>query len=119
MLRLPKPSDEVTMEDMKEMFPPEDIFQKWYDGEDAEWPPEPELEELRFDLGQEVLCRVGPTDWVAGTVVQLWYREKTWPEFVFAPYKILLQDGRSIFAPQDVDEIIRINPNATSSSNSK
>jgi hypothetical protein len=119
MLTLPKSSVEVTEDDMKESFPPTDILQKWYNGEDVVWPPEPELQELRFDLGTQVLCRVGPADWLPGRVVQLWYREKDWPEFVFAPYKIQLSDGRCIFAPQDMDQIIRLDPNPDTNNDSK
>jgi hypothetical protein len=120
MLNLPLEAVEVTENDLKNVFPPREIFEKWYRGEHALWPPEPEMghpegsEELRFDIGQQVLCRVGPTDWASGTVIQLWYRESSWPEWVYAPYKIRLDDGRCIFAPQDMDQIIKLNPNASS-----
>jgi hypothetical protein len=111
MVVLPMEPKEVTQDILKEVFPSEDVLEKWYNGEDAAWPPEPEPQELRFQVGTDVLCRVGPTDWAPGKVQQLWYRESGWPEGAFAPYKILLADGRDIFAPQDMDQIIRLDPN--------
>lgn len=112
MLGLPMMADEVTMEELREDFPTEDVLRKWHRGEEAEWPPEPEFDEarmpqLRFDIGDKVECRVGPSEWHAGTVMQRWYRESTWPNGAWAPYKILLSDGRNIFAPGDLDAIIR------------
>ena len=103
-------SKEVTLELLKEAFPPKEIILKWFRGEDADWPPQPEPAPLRFVEGTRVLCRVGPTDWAPGTVLQLWYREENWQPGMFAPYKIHLEDGRDIFAPQDIDQIIRLNP---------
>lgn len=100
----------VTPNALKEVFPPAEILEKWFKGEDAVWPPEPEPQELRFGLGTNVLCRVGPTDWAPGKVLQLWYRENGWPEGAYAPYKIRLDDGRDIYAPQDMDQVIRLNP---------
>jgi hypothetical protein len=29
---------------------------------------------------------------------------------MFAPYKVHLEDGRDIFAPQDIEQVIRVNP---------
>jgi len=112
MFGIPMEAYEVTQEILQEVFPPPEILQKWHRGEEAAWPPEPEPMELRFALNTAVLCRVGPTDWAPGIVIQQWYREPGWPEGHFAPYKIRLEDGRDIFAPQDLDQIIRINPNA-------
>jgi hypothetical protein len=103
---------DVTLDHLKGSFPPEIILTKWYHGSDVEWPPE-ELPPvaLRFREGHKVLCRVGPTDWVPGTVVELWYRENNWQVGMYAPYKVQLEDGRDIFAPQDMDQIVRLNPN--------
>lgn len=101
---------EVTLEDLQETFPPPHIVQAWYRGEDAEWPPSPEPIALRFTVGTHVLCRVGPTEWAPGIVQQQWYREMNWQEDMFAPYKINLEDGRVIFAPQDADQVIRLDP---------
>jgi len=118
---LPMEAKEVDPEELKNIFPPREILEKWHRGEEAEWPPEPEWEEgampsglppLRFAVGQKVLCRVGAEDWGPGTIVQLWYRESHWPPGSWAPYKIKLDDGRDIFAPGDLDQVIKANPDA-------
>jgi hypothetical protein len=110
MFGLPMEAKMVQKDVLQSNFPPEDILDKWYRGEDAPWPPEPEPMELRFDVGTHVLCRVGPTEWAPGIIQQIWYRERAWPEGMYAPYKIHLDDGRDIFAPQDMDQVIRLNP---------
>lgn len=115
MMGLPMEAKEVTVEELKESFPTEDVLRKWHNGEEAEWPPEPELNEdkmptLRFEVGTKVLCRVGATEWHGGTVLQKWYREQSWPPGAWAPYKIELDDGRNIFAPGDLDQIIKLAP---------
>eukprot|EP00588_Corethron_pennatum_P008868 CAMPEP_0194275260 /NCGR_PEP_ID=MMETSP0169-20130528/8146_1 /TAXON_ID=218684 /ORGANISM="Corethron pennatum, Strain L29A3" /LENGTH=225 /DNA_ID=CAMNT_0039018681 /DNA_START=49 /DNA_END=726 /DNA_ORIENTATION=- len=103
-------------------------------GEEGYWPPFPEYEEeeeeneeeedfgdpdalnrppLRFIIGEAVQCRMGPdpvTGWAGGKVLRLWYRERNWPPGQLAPYHILLDDGREIFAPADVEQVIRKNP---------
>lgn len=102
-------ANEVTKKELDHVFPPARILEAWHRGEEAEWPePEP----LRFSVGNKVFCRIGPSDWAPGTVAQLWYREPGWPDNSFAPYKIRLDDGRDIFAPADMDQIIKLNPNA-------
>jgi hypothetical protein len=116
MFGMPMEAHEVTEEELSHSFPTPDILEKWHSGEEAEWPPsndEDELPELRFDVGTAVLCRIGPNaekDWGPGRVVQLWYREPNWPAGSFAPYKIKLDDGRDIFAPGDMDQVIRKKP---------
>jgi hypothetical protein len=114
MMGLPLEAHEVTKELLQENFPYEEILVKWSKGEDADWPPleamMDQLPSLRFDVGQRVECRIGPdevTGWAKGTITQLWYREQGWAEGSFAPYKIRLDDGRDIFAPGDVDMVIR------------
>jgi hypothetical protein len=118
MMGLPMEAHEVTEEDLKHHFPPPEVLGKWHRGEEAEWPPMDDnddgdaLPQLRFEVGQRVFCRVGPdptTGWAPGTVVQLWYREPNWPNGSWAPYKIKLDDGRFIFAPGDMDQVIRKN----------
>jgi hypothetical protein len=105
---------DVTKDDLKHNFPTLEVLEKWAAGEDADWPPmdeEPDFPELRFQMGTKVLCRIGPDatkDWAPGTVVLLWYREPNWPNGSFAPYKIQLDDGRNIFAPADMDQVIRL-----------
>jgi len=112
MFGLPMEAKDVTEEDMKAVFPTPDVLEKWHKGEEAEWPPPQPVPELRFAIGTNVLCRVGPTNWSPGQIVQLWYREPNWPDGAFAPYKIHLDDGRDIFAPADMDQVIRLNPDA-------
>jgi len=120
MLGLPAESKDVTKEDLLEGFPTVEVLQKWFQGEEAEWPPfeddnEDEFNEsnqpkLRFSVGDSVECRIGPdpvTGWAKGSVAQLWYREQGWPPNSWAPYKIQLEDGKCIFAPSDMDQIIR------------
>jgi len=112
VLGFPMEAYEVTQEELKAKFPTKDVLEKWQKGEEAEWPPfeETELPELRFAIGTKVFCRIGPdaeTDWAKGEVVQLWYTEKNWPPGSFAPYKIKLDDGRQIFAPGDMDAVIK------------
>mmetsp|Transcript_272 Transcript_272/g.370 ORF Transcript_272/g.370 Transcript_272/m.370 type:complete len:183 (+) Transcript_272:224-772(+) len=106
---LPMEAQEVTLEEIKSNFPTDDVLGKWHKGEEAEWPPHEPID-LRFKIGQQVFCRVGPTDWSEGEVLELWYREPNWPTGSFAPYKIRLADGRQIYAPADMDQVIRINP---------
>ena len=61
---------------------------------------------LRFNVGQNVECKVGPNsdDWEVGTITQLNYKEQDWENS--APYQIKLKD-RMIFAPEDSNHIIR------------
>lgn len=112
MVGLPMMAHEVTMEELKAKFPTRDVLQKWHRGEFAEWPPfeEEELPQLRFAVGGRVRCRIGPDatkDWMPGTITQLWYTESKWPEGSYAPYRVKLDDGRDIFAPGDMDQVIR------------
>jgi hypothetical protein len=112
MFALPMEPKEVTRDILEESFPPEEVLEKWLNGEDVEWPPisveDDASVDLRFALGTEVLCLVGPNEWAPGKVSQLWYRESDWPEGSFAPYQIILDDGRAIFAPFDNDHLIRL-----------
>ena len=116
MLGIPMEAKDIKLEHVKFVFPPDDILIKWHAGEDADWPPMDEeyddtnISTLRFLVGQRVECRVGPdpvTGWATGTTTQLWYHEASWPPESYAPYQIQLDDGRKIFAPQDVDQVIR------------
>jgi hypothetical protein len=115
MMSLPFEAVNVTQEAVLAGFPTEDVLKAWERGEEANWPPDDEsvdtdLPELRFNLGQRVECRIGPdpvTGWSTGTIIELWYRDEDWPEGSYAPYKIELDDGRAIFAPGDIDQVIR------------
>jgi hypothetical protein len=115
MFGLPMEAKDVKPEDLKHTMPPADILEKWFRGEEAEWPPEEEPAdqnvELRFVIGTRVECRIGADEWAPGKVAEVWYREPNWPKGSFAPYKIHLEDGREIFAPADMDQIIRLNAN--------
>ena len=116
MLGLPMEAYEVSREILEENFPYGQVLEKWSRGEEADWPPLEddmldELPSLRFGVGTMVECRIGPdevTGWAKGTVKQLWYREQGWAEGSFAPYKVQLDDGREIFAPGDVEMVIRL-----------
>ena len=115
---------EVTQEILKLGFPTQEVLRKWQRGEEAEWPPledDIELDEamlaqlpkLRFDVDSRVLCRIGEnveTDWAPGTVIKLWYREPRWPRGSYAPYQVRLDDGREIFAPADMEQVIKAAP---------
>lgn len=119
MMGVPLEAKDVTKEELLELFPTDDVLEAWARGEEAEWPPMDDDDDdeqdfqrpqLRFDVGQRVACRVGPDPvhgWAPGKIIQLWYREPSWPANSWAPYKIELDDGRNIFAPGDVDQIIR------------
>ena len=118
MFGIPAEAKEVKEIELKEFFPTSEVLEKWHRGEEADWPPmvdEPfspsDFPPLRFTVGTKVLCRVGPQDWAPGTIIQLWYREPQWPNGSFAPYKIKLDNGSDIFAPGDLDQVIRRNPN--------
>mmetsp|Transcript_20962 Transcript_20962/g.31055 ORF Transcript_20962/g.31055 Transcript_20962/m.31055 type:complete len:152 (+) Transcript_20962:130-585(+) len=58
---------------------------------------------LRFKLKQRVECYMGGS-WAKGKIVKLWYPidEGRW-----VPYQVLLEDGKMIYAPNDVDHTIR------------
>mmetsp|Transcript_16796 Transcript_16796/g.28072 ORF Transcript_16796/g.28072 Transcript_16796/m.28072 type:complete len:195 (-) Transcript_16796:403-987(-) len=107
MWGIPAELQQIGKEDYLEYFPDEDTLRAWSRGEDCEWPKRPEL---RFQVDSRVECRIGPhpvRGWAPGVVVALWYREETWPQGQMAPYQVKLDDARLIFAPQDVDEVIR------------
>ena len=123
MLRISSESKHISKQDISDKFPTHRVLAAWARGEDADWPPfeddasdsEDDIDQdprslLRFDVGQHVLCRVGPdpvTGWVPGRIIQQWYREASWPANSWAPYKVELDDGRKIFAPGDVDQVVR------------
>lgn len=67
----------------------------------------PRVPLLRFDVGERVRCKVGPTSWAAGAIVATHYREDHWKSGRSAPYQVELDDGDLIFAPVDTDELIR------------
>mmetsp|Transcript_8996 Transcript_8996/g.13043 ORF Transcript_8996/g.13043 Transcript_8996/m.13043 type:complete len:125 (-) Transcript_8996:580-954(-) len=120
MLGIPSMAKDVSKDILTSFFPTEDVLEAWYNGEDAEWPPiEDEVEEdefefdesaapkLRFEIGDRVECRISKDGWASGRINQVWYRESNWPPNSWAPYKVELDDGRNIFVPGDVDQIVR------------
>jgi hypothetical protein len=115
MFGIPSEAKEITEEEVKEFFPTEDVIEAWARGEKVPWPPEDEVWDddytefppVRFRVGTRVECRVGPNEWVQGTVILVWYREPHWPVNSWAPYQIQLDDSRFIFAPADTDQVIR------------
>lgn len=121
MTGLPMEAKDVTKKDLIESFPTAEVLMKWHNGEEAIWPPldddedEPDeadgVPKLRFGIGQAVECRIGPdpeTGWARGEIIQLWYRESGWPPNSWAPYKVQLDSGKKLFAPADLDHVIRI-----------
>ena len=72
---------------------------------------------LRFAVGARVRCSIGPSEWAAGRVVQLHYREPGWPPGRTVPYQVALDDGSGelIFAPSDEERVICAAPEEDSS----
>lgn len=69
--------------------------------------PSSELVAPRFAVGTPIEAKTGPDSWVKGTVVDIHYREPTWPIYKTAPYQIELADGQLIYAPADIDDVVR------------
>jgi hypothetical protein len=68
---------------------------------------------FRFRVGTEVLCNIGMLSaprWAPGRVVALNYEE---PPGKYHPYQVKLECGTLIFAPQDIDTIVRAAENPT------
>ena len=65
------------------------------------------LKKLRFAIGDRVECNTGIGGWGAGSVINLMYRDDSFPPGDVAPYQVQLDDGDLIYAPADVDELIR------------
>jgi len=63
---------------------------------------------LRFAIGTRVKCNTS-AGWAPGVVTQHNYRELGWAaERLHVPYQVQLDDGRLIFAPLDVDRVIKL-----------
>ena len=50
----------------------------------------------RFEVGTTVLCNLGELGWKQGRIIAHNYREDPWPEGMFAPYQVVLEDDRSL-----------------------
>jgi hypothetical protein len=70
---------------------------------------------LRFAMGDEVECQTGES-WQRGKVVALMYRDDEMPPGMIAPYQVQLDSGPLIFAPADIQRLIRRAPATESSS---
>ena len=62
---------------------------------------------LRFKVGDEVECNLGFDKWRPGKVTMLFWRDKSMPPGMTAPYQIELDNGDIIWAPADEEEVIR------------
>merc|ERR1712071_507410 len=60
----------------------------------------------RFSVGSCVECLV-EEGWSPGVVDRIWWRQPEWGNEPTAPYNVTLNDGRSIVAPRDSDDLIR------------
>lgn len=62
--------------------------------------------QLRFQVGDRVLANCG--EWKAGTIVKLFYSQKSFRDGMCAPYQIRLDEReRLIFAPADDDKVVK------------
>ena len=71
---------------------------------------EAEQRQLRFKVGDCVLCNAGTSEWLLGKVIMLRYREPNWPANRVAAYQIKLDNGEFIYSPGDGDNTIRAAP---------
>ena len=63
--------------------------------------------QLRFKVGDSIMANCG--EWQAGTIVKLFYTQKTFKEGMCAPYQIRLDyRDRLIFAPSDTDTVVKL-----------
>eukprot|EP00310_Coccolithus_braarudii_P013186 CAMPEP_0183350514 /NCGR_PEP_ID=MMETSP0164_2-20130417/19692_1 /TAXON_ID=221442 /ORGANISM="Coccolithus pelagicus ssp braarudi, Strain PLY182g" /LENGTH=451 /DNA_ID=CAMNT_0025522459 /DNA_START=74 /DNA_END=1429 /DNA_ORIENTATION=- len=80
------------------------------------------IKALRFAVGDEVECCVGPGEWSPGKVVAHMHREPAMPPGMVAPYQVHLDESgpeHFIWAPYDCDEVIRkVQPAAAGRRNS-
>eukprot|EP00327_Prymnesium_parvum_P018195 CAMPEP_0113292458 /NCGR_PEP_ID=MMETSP0008_2-20120614/34669_1 /TAXON_ID=97485 /ORGANISM="Prymnesium parvum" /LENGTH=455 /DNA_ID=CAMNT_0000144591 /DNA_START=65 /DNA_END=1428 /DNA_ORIENTATION=- /assembly_acc=CAM_ASM_000153 len=62
--------------------------------------------QLRFKVGDRVQANCG--EWKVGTIVKLFYTQRSFKEGYCAPYQIRLDErDRLIFAPSDDDKVVR------------
>jgi G3E family GTPase len=64
-----------------------------------------ETVKLRFAVGDRVECNCG--QWKPGTITKHFYTQSSFPEGMCVPYQVRLDEGKLIFAPQDVDRVVR------------
>mmetsp|Transcript_28785 Transcript_28785/g.92217 ORF Transcript_28785/g.92217 Transcript_28785/m.92217 type:complete len:217 (-) Transcript_28785:287-937(-) len=76
---------------------------------------------LRFEVGDQVECRMGPQDdnWARGTVAAIMFRDEFMPQGLVAPYQVELDEpdahsrgvscgSRRVWCPMDAEEVIRV-----------
>jgi hypothetical protein len=76
------------------------------------------LKTLRFAVGDAVECQTGES-WERGKVVALMYRDDEMPPGMIAPYQVQLDSGALIFAPADIQRLIRRAPSPDTEASSK
>uniref|UniRef100_A0A7S2HD47 F-box domain-containing protein n=1 Tax=Haptolina brevifila TaxID=156173 RepID=A0A7S2HD47_9EUKA len=67
---------------------------------------------LRFAEGDRIEVHVAPAGgtnagWKAGTVTEVFYRHDGFPEGTCAAYKLRLDDGQTVYVPQDIESLLR------------
>jgi G3E family GTPase len=67
---------------------------------------EKKRKELRFAVGERVLCNV-ENKWTEGTISELMWRSDDMDPGMVAPYQITLDDGEIVSAPADEDHLVR------------
>ena len=65
------------------------------------------LDALRFKVGDRVECNMSGGERMAGTVVQLMWRDTEMEQGQVCPYKVRLDNGSVTWAPVDEDDVIR------------
>ncbi|MEM6504017.1 MAG: hypothetical protein AAF711_00975 [Planctomycetota bacterium] len=59
---------------------------------------------LRFELGNEVMCNLGEAGWRLGRIIALYYRKGAWPADREASYQVMVEDDHiPIYVPADDD----------------
>lgn len=61
---------------------------------------------LRFEIGDDVLCNMGPKGWIAGKVTDRMVTKEDWPEGRIAPYEVIAA-GLTIHVPADTEQFVR------------
>jgi len=64
-------------------------------------------ENLRFKVGDAVICNLGKQGWMMGKVEELCISNKDWPEGTVVPYSVKAVLGFQISVPRDTDECVR------------
>ena len=64
-----------------------------------------ECKNLRFDVDQEVKCKMGPQTWKRGKIVA---KMEIWSPGIPSPYTVQLQNGQKICVPIDDDDVIQL-----------